>query len=101
MLDKDQSLKLIDFGLCAKPDGGIQSLLKTSCGSPTYAAPELVMGKEYFGSEVDVWAMGVLLYALLAGFLPFDDQNIDTLYKKILVSLIDIHKSILYICMHT
>lgn len=85
LLDKNQSLKLIDFGLCAKPDGGISSPLKTSCGSPTYAAPELVMGKQYLGAEVDVWAMGVMLYALLAGFLPFDDQNIDNLYRKILV----------------
>lgn len=93
LLDKDQNLKLIDFGLCARPEGGIQSPLFTSCGSPTYAAPELVLGNQYLGPEVDVWAMGVLLYALLAGFLPFDDQHIDSLYKKILVS----SKFILYI----
>lgn len=86
LLDKNQSLKLIDFGLCARPEGGMQSPLQTSCGSPTYAAPELVLGRQYFGPEVDVWAMGVLLYALLAGFLPFDDHSIDALYKKILVS---------------
>lgn len=87
MLDSNQNLKLIDFGLCARPDGGIKNLLFTSCGSPTYAAPELVLGKEYVGPEVDVWAMGVLLYALLVGALPFDDVNIDSLYKKILVGL--------------
>jgi maternal embryonic leucine zipper kinase len=85
-LDKDQNLKLIDFGLCARPEGGMESPLFTSCGSPTYAAPELVLGKQYRGPEVDVWAMGVLLYALLVGALPFDDVNIDGLYKKILVS---------------
>lgn len=84
LLDKDQNLKLIDFGLCARPEGGIASPLYTSCGSPTYAAPELILGKQYLGPEVDVWAMGVLLYALLAGFLPFDDQSIESLYKKIL-----------------
>ncbi|XP_075214989.1 maternal embryonic leucine zipper kinase-like [Lycorma delicatula] len=84
LLDKDQSLKLIDFGLCAKPNGGLQTLLLTSCGSPTYAAPELIQGNAYFGSEVDVWSLGVILYALLCGFLPFDADNIDTLYKKIL-----------------
>ncbi|KRT83765.1 protein kinase [Oryctes borbonicus] len=84
LLDKDQNLKLIDFGLCAKPQGGMHKLLSTSCGSPTYAAPELVLGKQYLGPEVDVWAMGVLLYALMAGYLPFDDNNIDSLYKKIL-----------------
>lgn len=86
MLDHNQTLKLIDFGLCARPDGGMDSPLYTSCGSPTYAAPELILGRQYLGPEVDIWALGVLLYALLAGYLPFDDQNIDCLYKKILVS---------------
>ncbi|XP_024942056.1 maternal embryonic leucine zipper kinase [Cephus cinctus] len=84
LLDKEQNLKLIDFGLCAKPKGGMQSHLFTSCGSPTYAAPELILGNKYLGSEVDIWSMGVLLYALLCGFLPFDDNSIENLYKKIL-----------------
>ncbi|XP_011875951.1 PREDICTED: maternal embryonic leucine zipper kinase-like isoform X2 [Vollenhovia emeryi] len=84
LLDKDENLKLIDFGLCAKPKMGIQAHLYTSCGSPTYAAPELIMGRKYLGSEVDIWSMGVLLYALLCGFLPFDDNNLENLYKKIL-----------------
>lgn len=85
LLDSAQQLKLIDFGLCARPAGGVhKSALYTSCGSPTYAAPELVLGKQYMGAQVDVWAMGVLLYALLSGHLPFDDQNIDRLYRKIL-----------------
>ncbi len=94
--------------------------LLTCCGSPAYAAPELVQGKAYIGSEVsvayvfhvqhffesndklsmyiscdlmahvfqaDVWSMGVLLYALLCGFLPFDDDNCMVLYRKITVSL--------------
>nr|CAD7587067.1 unnamed protein product [Timema genevievae] len=84
LLDRDQVLKLIDFGLCAQPSGGMGDHLFTSCGSPTYAAPELVLGQKYLGSEVDVWSMGVLLYALLCGCLPFDDKNITNLYKKIL-----------------
>ncbi|KAL0106033.1 hypothetical protein PUN28_016034 [Cardiocondyla obscurior] len=84
LLDKNENLKLIDFGLCAKPKMGIQAHLYTSCGSPTYAAPELIMGKKYLGSEVDIWSMGVLLYALLCGFLPFDDNNLENLYQKIL-----------------
>ncbi|KAH0944767.1 hypothetical protein HN011_009651 [Eciton burchellii] len=84
LLDKNEKLKLIDFGLCAKPKTGMQSHLYTSCGSPTYAAPELIMGKKYLGSEVDIWSMGVLLYALLCGFLPFDDSNLENLYLKIL-----------------
>ena len=76
-------MKLIDFGLCANPKGGITSILETCCGSPAYAAPELVSGKNYLGSEADIWSMGVLLYALLCGFLPFDDENISALYRKI------------------
>ncbi|KAK9506875.1 hypothetical protein O3M35_008728 [Rhynocoris fuscipes] len=84
LLDRDLNLKLIDFGLCAKPKGGMLSHLQTSCGSPTYAAPELIKGQKYLGSEVDVWSLGVMLYAILCGFLPFDSDNIEGLYKKIL-----------------
>lgn len=84
LLDKEQNLKIIDFGLCAKPQGGMDSLLLTSCGSPTYAAPELIQGVKYHGSEVDIWSMGVILYALLCGCLPFESDNIDELFKKIL-----------------
>jgi len=83
LLDDNQCLKLIDFGLCAKPKGGMENLLSTCCGSPAYAAPELILGKSYLGAEADLWSMGVLLYALLCGYLPFDDDNINLLYKKI------------------
>uniref|UniRef100_A0A4W3I743 Maternal embryonic leucine zipper kinase n=1 Tax=Callorhinchus milii TaxID=7868 RepID=A0A4W3I743_CALMI len=84
LIDEDHNLKLIDFGLCAKPKGGLDYQLMTCCGSPAYAAPELIQGKAYIGSEADIWSMGVLLYALLCGFLPFDDDNIVTLYRKII-----------------
>ncbi|KAL4240820.1 hypothetical protein ACF0H5_001608 [Mactra antiquata] len=83
LLDEDQNLKLIDFGLCAKPRGGMENVLYTCCGSPAYAAPELISGREYLGAEADIWSMGILLYALLCGYLPFDDENIPQLYKKI------------------
>ncbi|XP_051994229.1 maternal embryonic leucine zipper kinase-like [Xyrauchen texanus] len=83
LIDEDQNLKLIDFGLCAKPKGGLGYELMTCCGSPAYAAPELIQGKAYIGSEADVWSIGVLLYALLCGFLPFDDDNCMVLYRKI------------------
>jgi serine/threonine protein kinase len=52
LLDEDQNIKLIDFGLCAKPQGGMENHLYTCCGSPAYAAPELISGKEYLGSQV-------------------------------------------------
>lgn len=57
--------------------------LKTSCGSPNYASPEVVSGKHYAGPEVDIWSCGVVLYALLCGSLPFDDENVPTLFRKI------------------
>ncbi|NXP55313.1 MELK kinase, partial [Heliornis fulica] len=83
LIDEEHNLKLIDFGLCAKPKGGLDYPLNTCCGSPAYAAPELIQGKAYIGSEADIWSMGVLLYALLCGFLPFDDDNVMAIYRKI------------------
>jgi 5'-AMP-activated protein kinase catalytic alpha subunit len=62
-------------------DDGI--FLKTSCGSPNYAAPEVISATSYAGPEVDVWSCGVILYALVCGNLPFDDDNIHNLFKKI------------------
>ncbi|KFR12723.1 Maternal embryonic leucine zipper kinase, partial [Opisthocomus hoazin] len=84
LIDEEHNLKLIDFGLCAKPKGGLDYHLNTCCGSPAYAAPELIQGKAYIGSEADIWSMGVLLYALLCGFLPFDDDSVMALYRKIM-----------------
>uniref|UniRef100_A0A667INY8 Maternal embryonic leucine zipper kinase n=1 Tax=Lynx canadensis TaxID=61383 RepID=A0A667INY8_LYNCA len=83
LFDAYHKLKLIDFGLCAKPKGNKDYHLQTCCGSLAYAAPELIQGKSYLGSEADVWSMGILLYVLMCGFLPFDDDNVMALYKKI------------------
>ena len=57
--------------------------LRTSCGSPNYAAPEIISGKLYAGPEIDVWSCGVILYALICGVLPFDDEYVPNLFKKI------------------
>ncbi|XP_075416271.1 maternal embryonic leucine zipper kinase isoform X2 [Tenrec ecaudatus] len=84
LFDEYRNLKLIDFGLCARPKGNKDDHLQTCCGSLAYAAPELIQGKSYLGSEADVWSMGILLYVLLCGFLPFDDENVMGLYKKIM-----------------
>jgi len=74
-------IKIADFGLSNMMQDG--DFLKTSCGSPNYAAPEVISGKLYAGPEVDVWSCGVILYAFLCAKLPFDDENIPTLFKKI------------------
>ena len=81
LLDSKSNVKIADFGLSNIMRDG--QFLKTSCGSPNYAAPEVISGKLYAGPEVDVWSCGVILYALLCGSLPFDDENIPNLFKKI------------------
>ena len=73
LIDKNNNIKLIDFGLSNTMKDS-QSL-KTACGSPNYAAPEIISGRLYSGSEVDVWSLGIILYAMLIGTLPFDDDS--------------------------
>lgn len=81
LLDSHLNIKIADFGLSNIIQDGV--FLKTSCGSPNYAAPEVISGKPYLGPEVDVWSCGIIMYALLCGSLPFDDENIPNLFKKI------------------
>eukprot|EP00300_Choanocystis_sp_HF-7_P009458 c16447_g1_i3.p1 GENE.c16447_g1_i3~~c16447_g1_i3.p1 ORF type:complete len:457 (+),score=82.54 c16447_g1_i3:257-1627(+) len=81
LLDEHDNVKVADFGLSNIMKDG--DFLSTSCGSPNYAAPEVISGKLYAGPEVDVWSAGVILYALLCGRLPFDDDYIPNLFKKI------------------
>jgi len=83
---KRRSVKIADFGLSNIMRDG--HFLKTSCGSPNYAAPEVILRKHYAGPEVDVWSCGVILYAMLCGILPFDDENISSLYQKITVCIL-------------
>ena len=81
LLDENFNVKIADFGLSNIMTDG--NFLKTSCGSPNYAAPEVIGGKLYAGPEVDVWSCGVILYVFLVGRLPFDDEFIPALFKKI------------------
>jgi len=78
---KRRNIKIADFGLSNIMSDG--HFLKTSCGSPNYAAPEVISQKLYAGPEVDVWSCGVILYALMCGTLPFDDGSLPGLYAKI------------------
>lgn len=81
LLDHNMHVKIADFGLSNMMLDG--EFLRTSCGSPNYAAPEVISGKLYAGPEVDIWSCGVILYALLCGTLPFDDEHVPTLFRKI------------------
>ena len=82
LLDHNNNIKIVDFGLSNTFTK--DELLKTACGSPCYAAPEMIAGLKYEGDSIDIWSCGVILYALLCGFLPFEDPDTAKLYKKIL-----------------
>ena len=83
LLDEKNILKIIDFGLSHEFSGEDQ-LLKTKCGSPSYAAPEIICCPTYDGFKVDMWCCGIILYAMVCGYLPFDGDNNDILFKNIL-----------------
>lgn len=84
LLDENGMLKVTDFGLsalakCKRQDG----LLHTTCGTPAYVAPEVICRRGYDGDKADIWSCGVILYVLLAGYLPFHDSNLMAMYRKI------------------
>eukprot|EP00947_MAST-08B_sp_MAST-8B-sp1_P002232 g2232.t1 len=93
LLDENGDLKISDFGLSALYNGpadeapsagaGKGALLHTTCGTPNYVAPEVLADKGYDGRAADVWSIGVILYVLLAGFLPFDEPTMSALFRKI------------------
>lgn len=81
LLDENLDVKLVDFGFATIARPG--HAMSTYCGSPAYAAPEMVTAQRYSGPEADIWSMGVILFTLLAGYLPFDDDNPNRLYRRI------------------
>jgi len=93
LLDQNGNIVITDFGFANNSRKNPSGLLSTSCGSPCYAAPELVINDNYVGEAADIWSCGIILYAMLCGYLPFDDdpnnpdgENLDLLYKYILES---------------
>lgn len=82
LLKHNNILAIIDFGLSNQYKDN--KTLNTPCGSPCYAAPEMILGRKYNGLNVDIWSSGIVLYAMVCGYLPFEDKNNDKLYKKIL-----------------
>lgn len=95
LLDQNKNIKIVDFGLSnIYGNDKYGNTLKTACGSPCYAAPEMIAGKRYKGLSVDIWSCGIILYAMLYGYLPFEDSNTSKLYKKILSGEYEANKMI-------
>lgn len=84
LLDINKDLKVVDFGLSNVYEVKGKDTLKTAWGSPWYAAPEMIAGQRYHGDKVDVWSVGIVLYAMVCGYLPFEDPVTKKLYKKIM-----------------
>jgi len=87
LISKTGDIKIIDFGLSNLYSP--KSLLKTFCGSLYFAAPELLQARQYTGPEVDVWSFGIVLYVLVCGKVPFDDQSMPQLHAKIKRGVVD------------
>ncbi len=81
LLTENKILKIIDFGLSHEFNEG--HFLLTKCGSPSYASPEIIKGTEYDGFKTDIWCCGIILYAMVCGYLPFEGENNDILFKNI------------------
>ena len=84
LLTNEHLLKIIDFGLSNYFEKDQKNLLSTPCGSPCYASPEMVGGKKYNGFKIDIWSTGIILFAMLCGYLPFEDNDNEILFEKIL-----------------
>ncbi|KAL2458409.1 CBL-interacting serine/threonine-protein kinase 11 [Forsythia ovata] len=84
LLDENGDLKVSNFGLCAVTEQiYLDELLHTLCGTPTYVTPKILAKKGYEGAKIDVWSFGVILFVLTAGYLPFNDPNLMSMYRKI------------------
>ncbi len=96
LLTSNHKLKIIDFGLSNFFDG--KKLLSTPCGSPCYASPEMVSGENYNGFYSDVWALGIILFAMTCGYLPFEDKDNEVLFQKIINCDIELPEHLSFLC---
>ncbi|XP_034918742.1 CBL-interacting serine/threonine-protein kinase 23 [Populus alba] len=88
LMDANGILKVSDFGLSALPQQVREDgLLHTTCGTPNHVAPEVINNKGYDGAKADLWSCGVILFVLMAGYLPFEEANLMALYKKVIASV--------------
>ena len=94
LLTSEHILKIIDFGLSNYYTKNNKQLLETPCGSPCYASPEMLSGEGYDGFKIDIWATGIILFAMLCGYLPFDHKDNNKLFKKILECKINYPKNL-------
>lgn len=79
LLSYNNTIKIVDFGL----SNFYQNTLLTSCGSPCYAAPEMILGQRYNGLKTDLWSLGIILFAMTCGYLPFENKDTGTMYRKV------------------
>ena len=96
LLNKNNVIKIIDFGLSNFYDG--EHNLVTPCGSPCYASPEMVSGNDYNGFNIDIWAIGIILFAMICGYLPFEDPENDKLFDQILKAELDFPSHVSELC---
>lgn len=94
LLDAYGNLKVSDFGLSALTKQGV-GLLHTTCGTPNYIAPEVLSNRGYDGAAADIWSCGVILYVLLAGYLPFEEADLPSLYRRVFYLSLIILKQII------
>ena len=90
LINKNNILKIIDFGLSNYNKNN--ELLDTPCGSPCYAAPEMIAGKKYVGNYIDIWSSGIILFVMLCGYLPFQGQNNEILFNNIMICKVEYPK---------
>ena len=94
LLTKSNMLKIIDFGLSNHFSGSNCKLLETKCGSPSYAAPEIIKGFPYDGRKTDVWCCGIITYAMICGYLPFEGEENKEIFDNVLKGVIDFPENV-------